>query len=246
MQFISCLATIYGKKQYLCRMEIKPIAYFCSPFSTKFGIPRQSGLVESLRGRIVFVPEYRDPDAVRGLEGFDYIWMIWGFSANENAPKHTTVRPPRLGGNRRMGVFATRSPFRPNNLGLSSVRVERIENSETYGPVIHVIGADLMDQTPIYDIKPYICQTDCHAGVRSGFTDAEEWQTLRVEIPDEQARLFCPDELSALISTLELDPRPHYHNDPERIYGMPFAGRDVRFRVANGILHVVDVKRLNR
>lgn len=222
-------------------MTIEPIAYFRSPFTSKFGIPRQSGLVEGLRGRIVFVPEYRSAEALRGLEGFDYLWMIWGFSANADARKSLTVRPPRLGGNRRMGVFATRSPFRPNNLGLSSVRIERIADSGNEGRVIHVAGADLMDGTPIYDIKPYVCQADCHEGARGGFTDTEQWATLDVEIPDRFARLFLPDELTALVGTLELDPRPHYHDDPERVYGMPFGGRDVRFKVSGGVLSVVDV-----
>lgn len=222
-------------------MEIEPIAYFRSPFATKFGIPRQSGLVESLRGRIVFEPEYRNADALRGLDGFDYLWMIWGFSANVGAKKSATVRPPRLGGNVRMGVWATRSPFRPNNLGLSSVRVESIETDGPDGPVINVAGADLMDGTPIYDIKPYVAQSDCHDGVRCGFTDTEQWQTLRVEMDDAMRAQFDPDELAALTGALELDPRPHYHDDPSRVYGMPFGGRDVRFRVDGRVLTVVEV-----
>lgn len=225
-------------------MEIEPIAFFRSPFTSKFGIPRQSGLVERLRGRIVFTPGYRNADALRGLEGFDYLWMIWGFSANAGAKKHSTVRPPRLGGNRQMGVFATRSPFRPNNLGLSSVRIAGIEMGGKDGPVIHVEGADLMDGTPIYDIKPYVEQADSHTGVRSGFTDSEQWQTLRVEMPGEVAAVFSSDEAEALRKTLELDPRPHYHDDPERVYGMPFAGRDVRFRVADGVLRVVEAVKI--
>lgn len=225
-------------------MEIEPIAFFRSPFTSKFGIPRQSGLVDGLRGRIVFTPGYRNADALRGLEGFDYLWMIWGFSANAGAKKHPTVRPPRLGGNRQMGVFATRSPFRPNNLGLSSVRIAAIETGGKDGPVIHVEGADLMDGTPIYDIKPYVEQADSHTGVRSGFTDSEQWQTLRVEMPDDVAALFSAEEAEALRKTLELDPRPHYHDDPERVYGMPFAGRDVRFRVADGVLRVVEAVKI--
>lgn len=222
-------------------MEIKPIAYFRSPFTTKFGIPRQSGLVDELRGRIVFEPEYRNADALRGLDGFDYLWMIWGFSENVAAEKSATVRPPRLGGNVRMGVFATRSPFRPNNLGLSSVRIERIETVGTDGPVIHVAGADLMDGTPVYDIKPYVTQSDCHVGVRCGFTDTEKWHTLRVDMAEKFRTRFAPDELNALVGALELDPRPHYHTDPQRVYGMPFGGRDVRFRVVGDVLTVVDV-----
>lgn len=223
-------------------MDIQPIAHFHSPFTTKFGIPRQSGLVEGLQGHIVFVPSHRNPEALRGLDGFDYLWMIWGFSANTDAPKHATVRPPRLGGNLRMGVFATRSPFRPNNLGLSSVRIVRIETGGPDGPVIHVEGADLMDGTPIYDIKPYIETADSHTGVRSGFTDNAQWQTLRVEMDEDFRRLFSPSELQALIKTLGLDPRPHYHDDPERIYGMPFGNHDVRFRVADGVLTVVGIR----
>ncbi len=222
-------------------MEIKPIAHFRSPFTTKFGIPRQSGLVEGLRGHIVFCPDYRDPEAMRGLEEFDYLWIIWGFSANISASKHTTVRPPRLGGNRRMGVFATRSPFRPNNLGLSSVRIERIETNGSEGPVIHVKGADLMDGTPIYDIKPYVEMSDSHCGINCGFVSDEPWTELRVEMDDRLRGTFCKEELDVLIKTLSLDPRPHYHNNPKRIYGMPFAGFDVRFRVDGEVLTVVDI-----
>lgn len=222
-------------------MEIKPIAHFRSPFTTKFGIPRQSGLVEGLRGRIVFEPEYRSADALRGLDGFDYIWMIWGFSANAGARKGTTVRPPRLGGNVRMGVWATRSPFRPNNLGLSSVRIERIEPAGACGPVIHVAGADLMDGTPIYDIKPYVAAADSHEGVRCGFADSEQWQTLEVCIPDSLRAVFAPEEWQTLAGVLGLDPRPHFHDDPSRVYGMPFGGFDVRFRVDGRVLTVTEV-----
>ena len=221
-------------------MQIEPIAYFRSPFSSKFGVPRQAGLVEELHGRIVFVPEYRNADALRGLEDFDYLWMIWGFSKNVEAEKHPTVRPPRLGGNTQMGVWATRSPFRPNNLGLSSVRIERIELMTAEGPVIHVKGADLMDGTPIYDIKPYLEYVDSHRDVRCGFTDTKEWQALEVVIPDDLQKLLPPSDLKALIKTLSLDPRPHYHNDEQRIYGMPFGGFDVRFRVASGKVQVLD------
>lgn len=222
------------------KMQIDPIAYFRSPFSSKFGVPRQAGLVEELHGRIVFVPEYRNADALRGLEDFDYLWMIWGFSKNVDAEKHPTVRPPRLGGNIQMGVWATRSPFRPNNLGLSSVRIERIELMTAEGPVIHVMGADLMDGTPIFDIKPYLEYVDSHRDVRCGFTDTKEWQALEVVIPDDLQKLLPPSDLKALIKTLSLDPRPHYHNDEQRIYGMPFGGYDVRFRVATGKVEVLD------
>jgi tRNA-Thr(GGU) m(6)t(6)A37 methyltransferase TsaA len=220
-------------------MNIHPIAYFHSPFSSKFGIPKQSGLVEELEGRIVFAPEYRNADYIRGLQGFDYIWLIWEFSDNRHPSKSPVVRPPVLGGNERVGVFATRSPFRPNALGLSSVRIQRIELDSTSGPVIHVLGADLMDGTPIYDIKPYIVYADCHPDARSGFVDSRSWPKLEVVIPEEIAKNYQPERLSVLRKILELDPRPHYQNDPQRIYGMPFDGTDVRFYVENGVLTVI-------
>lgn len=222
-------------------MEIKPIAWFESPFPTKFGIPRQSGLVPDLTGRIVFAPEYRQMEAVRGLEAFDFLWLIWEFSANRDAEKSLTVRPPRLGGNQRMGVFATRSPFRPNNLGLSCVRIDRIEHDAKLGSVIYVKGADLMHRTPIYDIKPYVAYADAHPDARSGFVDNTEWQPLKVELPTELAAKIPHDEIASLISTLEQDPRPRYHNDPNRIYGMPFLNLDIRFKVADDVLTVVEV-----
>lgn len=220
-------------------MNIHPIAYFHSPFSSKFGIPKQSGLVEELEGRIVFAPEYRNADYIRGLQGFDYIWLIWEFSDNRHPSKSPVVRPPVLGGNERVGVFATRSPFRPNALGLSSVRIQRIELDSTSGPVIHVLGADLMDGTPIYDIKPYIVYADCHPDARSGFVDSRSWPKLEVVIPEEIAKNYQPERLSVLRKILELDPRPHYQNDPHRIYGMPYDGTDVRFFVENGVLTVI-------
>ena len=220
-------------------MNIHPIAYFRSPFSSKFGIPKQSGLVEELEGRIVFAPEYRNADYIRGLQGFDYIWLIWEFSDNRHPSKSPVVRPPVLGGNERVGVFATRSPFRPNALGLSSVRIQRIELDSASGPVIHVLGADLMDGTPIYDIKPYIVYADCHPDARSGFVDNRSWPKLDVVIPEEIAKNYQPERLSVLRKILELDPRPHYQNDPQRIYGMPFDGTDVRFFVENGVLTVI-------
>jgi tRNA-Thr(GGU) m(6)t(6)A37 methyltransferase TsaA len=221
-------------------MEIQPIAHFESPFSTKFGIPRQSGLVPDLTGRIVFEPEYRQMDAVRGIDGFDYLWLVWEFSANRDAEKSLTVRPPRLGGNQRMGVFATRSPFRPNNLGLSCVKFDRVENDSKLGPVIYVRGADLMDGTPIYDIKPYVAYADSHPHARSGFVDNTAWQPLGVDIPEAVERCFTPEELEALRQLLALDPRPQYHDDPERVYGFPFGKYDIRFRVSDGTLHVVE------
>ena len=220
-------------------MNIHPIAYFHSPFSSKFGIPKQSGLVEELEGRIVFAPEYRNADYIRGLQGFDYIWLIWEFSDNRHPSKSPVVRPPVLGGNERVGVFATRSPFRPNALGLSSVRIQQIELDSASGPVIHVLGADLMDGTPIYDIKPYIVYADCHPDARCGFVDSRSWPKLEVVIPEEIAKNYQPERLSVLRKILELDPRPHYQNDPHRIYGMPFDGTDVRFFVENGVLTVI-------
>jgi tRNA-Thr(GGU) m(6)t(6)A37 methyltransferase TsaA len=223
-------------------MEIQPIAWFESPFPTKFGIPRQSGLVPDLTGRIVFAPEYRQMEAVRGLEAFDYLWIIWEFSANRDAEKSLTVRPPRLGGNQRMGVFATRSPFRPNNLGLSCVRIDHIEHDDKLGPVVYVKGADLMHQTPIYDIKPYVAYADAHPDARSGFVDNTEWEPLKVELPKELENKIPTDQVASLIATLQQDPRPRYHNDPNRIYGMPFLTFDIRFKVADNVLTVVEIK----
>lgn len=219
-------------------MEIKKIAHFHSPFKTKFGIPKQSGLVEELQGQIVFNTEYRNADALRGIEEFDYLWLIWAFSANRHAANALVVRPPLLGGNTKLGVFATRSPFRPNPIGLSAVRLVRVEWESTRGPILHVAGADLMDGTPIYDIKPYITYADCHPGVRCGFVDDNPINRLRVVIPEAVEVLFSAQQLSALRKTLELDPRPHYQNDPQKVYGMPFEGRDIRFRVADGVCYV--------
>ena len=220
-------------------MTITPIAHFHSPFSEKFGIPRQSGLIEELAGQIVFEPEWRTADALRGIEDFDYLWLLWEFSANRSAHKSPTVRPPLLGGNQRMGVFATRSPFRPNNLGLSCVRLDHVEWQSPQGPVIHVLGADLMDQTPIYDIKPYLPYADAHPDARGGFTDQQSWRRLNVTMSDQCAAMFTPEQLRTLIRTLELDPRPHYQDDPDRIYGLMFDGHDLHFRVRGDQLEVV-------
>lgn len=220
-------------------MEIKPIARFRSPFSSKFGIPKQSGLVETLEGQIIFEPEYRDRDALRGLEDFDYIWLIWEFSANKHAANSPVVRPPVLGGNAKIGVFATRSPFRPNAIGLSSVRISSINYDSGEGPVINVLGADLMDGTPIFDIKPYIPYADSHAGARSGFVSGVTLSRLNVNIPEDVTARFSPEMLEALREVLELDPRPRYHNNPDKIYGMPFAGHDVHFKVEGDNLQVL-------
>lgn len=225
-------------------MEIEPIAHFRSPFSSKFGIPKQSGLVENLRGEIVFVPKYRNRDALRGLDEFDYIWLIWEFSANPHKASAPVVRPPVLGGNEKVGVFASRSPFRPNALGLSSVRVESVEMDTADGPVVRVLGADLMDGTPIYDIKPYVAYADCHENVRCGFVDRSVNRRLHVDMPADVACMFAPDELTSLCKVLELDPRPRYQSDPGKTYGMPFAGYDVHFRVDDERLIVLDAVRL--
>ncbi len=217
-------------------MKVEPIAFFHSPFTSKFGIPRQSGIISELHGTIQFVPEYANGEALRGLEDYDYLWLIWGFSENVDAEKHPTVRPPLLGGNERMGVWATRSPFRPNNLGLSSVRIAAIDMKT---PSIEVVGADLMDGTPIYDIKPYLAYVDSHAYARGGFTDQHVWKKLQVEIPDDLRSVLSEKDVTALEKCLALDPRPHYHNDDEREYGLPFNGLDVTFRVSDGVLHVL-------
>lgn len=223
-------------------MQIEPIAYFRSPFATKFGVPKQSGLVENLMGTIEFVPQYRNADALRGMEDFDYLWLIWEFSANRHAATSPVVRPPLLGGNRKVGVFASRSPFRPNRLGLSSVRISEIELDTTRGPLIHVLGADLMDGTPIYDIKPYVVYADSHPDARSGFVDKNAIRWLEVVVPDAVASRYSSDELAALRKVLSLDPRPHYQDNPEKVYGMMYAGKDVKFRVEGDVLTVVEVE----
>jgi tRNA-Thr(GGU) m(6)t(6)A37 methyltransferase TsaA len=222
-------------------MEINPIAYFRSPLKTKFGVPRQGGVAPSLQGRIVFEPAYRQLEGVRGLEGFSHLWLIWEFSANRHEQTGLTVRPPRLGGNERVGVFASRSPYRPNRLGLTCVVISRIENHPQLGPVIHVLGADLMDNTPIYDVKPYIPYADCHPDAIGGFVEQTDWHPLEVVIPKQCSSLFLKEDLDGLCEVLSQDPRPHYHDNPDRIYGMPYAGRDVRFRVENSKVYVVEI-----
>lgn len=224
-------------EQEIC---LKTIARMHSDFSTKFGVPRQSGLVEQLQGRVIFEPEYRNPDALRGLEGFSHLWLLWGFHKTTRDTWSPTVRPPRLGGNQRLGVFATRSPFRPNPLGLSCVKLERVEFQSPQGPVLHVAGADLMDGTPIFDIKPYVPYADCHPEAAEGFAPAPE-RRLEVEISPEMEGKISPERLEALKGVLSWDPRPHYQEDPQRIYGMTFAGLEVKFRVEGETLTVVDV-----
>ena len=224
-------------------MDISPIAYIRTEFPEKFGIPRQSGLADNLRARIVFEPEYRNHDAVRGLDGFSHIWLIWEFSANKRSCWQPTVRPPRLGGNEHMGVFATRSPFRPNPLGLSCVSLERIDMDDREGPVIHVRGADLMDGTPIYDIKPYIKYADSRPHAVCGYVDTLPERTLKVVLPSECSSMVQDKTLiPALVETLSLDPRPSYHDDPARVYGLSFAGFNVRFKVKDGVLTVVGIE----
>lgn len=224
-------------------MEIKPIARIYTEFPEKFGIPRQSGLAKALRGRIIFEPQYRNPDALRGLEGFSHMWLIWEFSANRTSRQwQPTVRPPRLGGNAHLGVFATRSPFRPNPLGLSCVEIDSIDLFTEDGPVITVKGADLMDGTPIYDIKPYIRYADSRQQAVCGYVDALEERSLKVVFPSElSGRIGDTSVIPSLIETLRLDPRPSYHDDPERVYGLSFAGLNVKFKVNGPVLTVVDV-----
>ena len=224
-------------------MEIRPIAVIRTEFSEKFGIPRQSGLASGLRGRIVFNEEYRNPRSLRGLEDFSHLWLIWEFSANRNGDWHAEVRPPRLGGNRYMGVFATRSPFRPNPLGLSCVEIDHIESDTPEGPVIYVKGADLMDGTPIYDIKPYIRYADSRPDALCGYVDNLSESALKVNISDSLAEEWRGRiDLDALIQVLKLDPRPSYQNDPDRIYGLSYCGCNVRFRVEGDVLEVIDIE----
>lgn len=225
-------------------VKIQVIARMKSDFPTKFGIPRQSGLVQELRSTIIFEPEFRNADALRGIEGYSHLWLIWQFSEAVRTEWSPTVRPPRLGGNTRMGVFATRSPFRPNNLGLSSVKLLGVEHTEQYGTVLHVGGADLMDGTPIFDIKPYIPYSDCHADAVGGFTDTAGEFLLQVNFPAELLALLPQDKQEAAIGILSHDPRPSYQRKPDRIYGISFAGFDIRFTVTDEILSVTAVEKL--
>lgn len=220
----------------------KVIAKIETDFPEKFGVPRQSGLVEELKGKIIFEPEYRNQDAVRGLEDFSHIWILWEFSKAVREDWSPTVRPPRLGGNTRMGVFATRSPFRPNNIGLSCVRLERIQTEENLGPVLYVSGVDMIDQTPIYDIKPYLPQADSHPEARGGFTEDTRDYCLAVEMPEQWKEKIPEQKRKALSAVLAQDPRPSYQKDPERVYGMTYAGMEVKFKVKEGVLTVCQVK----
>ena len=215
-----------------------------SDFATKFGIPRQSGLVQELRSTIVFEPEFRNPDALRGIEDFSHLWIIWQFSEAVRTGWSPTVRPPRLGGNTRMGVFATRSPFRPNNLGLSSVKLLGVEHTQEYGTVLHVGGADLMDGTPIFDIKPYIPYGDCHPEATGGFTDTAGEFLLQVDFPPALRNILPQDKQAAAIGVLSHDPRPSYQRKPDRVYGITFAGFDIRFMVKDDTLTVIAVDKV--
>lgn len=221
-------------------MHIDPVATFHSPLKEKFGIPRQAGLAETLRGKVVLEPQFRSPDALRGLEGFDYVWLLWGFNLNREGAANgsLTVRPPRLGGNERIGVFASRSPYRPNPIGLSSVRIESIDPGTG---TICVLGADLADGTPIFDIKPYVEYADSHPGVRSGFTDSTAWERLEVEFEAELPKAFSAQESEAVRELLSQDPRPKYQDDPERLYGMSYGSYDFKFKVNGNKLTVKDI-----
>ncbi len=229
-------------------MSVPPlhiIARAHSDFAGKFGIPRQSGLVEELEALVVFEPEYRNSDALRGLEGFSHIWLIWQFSEAVRETWSPTVRPPRLGGNARMGVFATRSPFRPNAIGLSSVRLLGVEQHPDLGPVLRVAGADLMDGTPIFDVKPYLPYTDCHPEATGGFAGPDGGKTLEVDFPPHLLALVPEEKQAALTGILAHDPRPSYQKDGGRVYGLDFAGLNVKFSVQDGILTVGEVVPLN-
>lgn len=220
---------------------MKIIAHIHTDFPSKFGIPRQSGLVEALKGTIVFEPEFRNPQAVYGLDEFSHIWLLWKFSKSEKDHWSATVKPPRLGGKKRMGVFATRSPYRPNDIGLSSVRLVKITFDEKLGPVLHVAGADLMDGTPIYDIKPYIAYADCHPDATEGFAGAVKDKKLQVEFPKQLLEKYPEEKRAAILGVLEQDPRPAYDTDETRVYGVEFAGYDVRFTVEGQVLKVKEL-----
>ena len=222
-------------------IPLRIIAHIHSDFPTKFGIPRQSGLIHELKAAVVFEPEYRNPNALRGLEGYTHIWLIWQFSETARQGWSPTVRPPRLGGNTRMGVFASRSPFRPNPVGLSSVRLERIELQSPFGPILHVAGADLMDNTPIYDIKPYLPYVDSHPDAAGGFALQSHEGFLQVNVPSGLLERIPPDRRDALLAVLAQDPRPAYQNTPDRVYGMEYAGFEIRFTVSGHTLTVCEI-----
>ncbi len=227
-------------------LSVKPIAYIETDFKEKFGIPRQAGRVGSLSGRIVFLPEYRSPDSLRGIEAFSHLWLLFDFSKAHRKEWSPTVRPPRLGGNRRVGVFASRSPYRPNPIGLSSVRLLSVEKTETEGYVLHVGGVDLLDGTPILDIKPYLPGADCHPSALGGYADEAHDYRLRVDFPPHLLAIIDPSKQEAAIACLAEDPRPSYQNDPKREYAMQYASWDIHFTVEDGTVHVCDVKSLKK
>lgn len=222
--------------------EIKVIARIYTDFSDKFGVPRQSGLIPELQGKIVFEPEFRNADAVRGLDGYSHLWLIWQFSKAVREEWSPTVRPPRLGGNERMGVFATRSPFRPNALGLSSVKLEKVEIDAQLGPVLYVSGVDMMDGTPVFDIKPYLAYADSHPEAVGGWSDTAERKVLQVCCSDALQEKIPTFQKKALWAVLAADPRPRYQNDPQRVYGMTFAAQNIKFRVEDDVLYVLEVE----
>lgn len=224
-------------------MKLQPIAIYRSPLTSKFGIPKQSGLVKDLVGRIVFEKPFRNFDYIRGIDGFDYLWLVWCFSENKSISTSPVVRPPLLGGNKKVGVFASRSPYRPNPIGLSSVKLVKVEWESDNGPILHVKGGDLLDKTPIYDIKPYIEYCDSHTNVRCGFVDLNIIKRLNVIFSDRIKEEFDNEKLNTLAEILSLDPRPHYHNDDKRIYGMDYDNYDVMFRVLGETLLVEEMKK---
>lgn len=222
--------------------QFRPIAYIHSDFPDKFGIPRQSGLAQSLKSTLIFEPDFRFPDAFRGLEDYSHIWLIWGFSENKHSRWTPTVRPPRLGGNTRKGVFATRSPFRPNPVGLSSVKLDKIEFTKEHGPVLHISGADLMNGTPIFDIKPYLPYVDSHPNALNGFANSIKDYALHVTDPHEMLSYVPIEKRSAIIEILSQDPRPSYQEDPKRIYGLRFSDYEIKFRVEKNILYILSIQ----
>ncbi|MBQ3150069.1 MAG: tRNA (N6-threonylcarbamoyladenosine(37)-N6)-methyltransferase TrmO [Clostridia bacterium] len=224
---------------------MKVIARIHTDFTSKFGIPRQSSLVQELEGTVIFEPEYRNPESLRGLDSFTHIWLLWEFSANDRQDWSPTVRPPRLGGNKRVGVFATRSPFRPNPIGMSCVKLTGIEKTDSFGTVLHVSGADILDNTPIYDIKPYLPYVDSHPEASNGFALAEKEGSLKVNFPTELLRQIPTAKHDALIAVLSQDPRPSYQEDENRVYGMEFAGFDVRFTVKDRVLTVTEISEIS-
>ncbi len=243
-QWVKATKNINPNHHQLENHKLKIIARIRTEFPEKFGIPRQSGIVDSVKATIVFEPEYRNIDALRGMEGFTHVWLIWGFFHTKMDTWSPMVKPPRLGGNKRMGVFATRSPFRPNPLGLSSVKLEGIEINSDLGPVLRVSGADLMDQTPIYDIKPYLPYTDSHPEATGGFAESLKDYELQVDFPEELINLIPGKHHEALYGIMAHDPRPSYHDDPERKYGFSYAGFNIRFTVSDLLLTVCEVTKL--